>query len=124
MWLWLSVALGGALGAVMRYGVSVAFSPVHPKFPVATLTANLLGSLLMGVFYVLIVEKAALAPVWRHVLMIGFLGAFTTFSTFSIEGLHLIQSGQFFVAASYLIGSVLLGVLCVYIGISVTENII
>ena len=123
MVLWLSVALGGAFGAMARYGISVAFASAHTKFPVATLTANLIGSFLMGVCYVLIMEKAALPPFWRHILMIGFLGAFTTFSTFSLEGLHLIQSGQIVIAISYLLGSVLAGILCVYLGITVTENL-
>ena len=63
--LWLAVALGGALGALARYSVSIAWMPAQLKFPVATLTVNVLGSFLMGVFYVVIVEKAMLAPVWR-----------------------------------------------------------
>ncbi|SMF31553.1 camphor resistance protein CrcB [Alteromonadaceae bacterium Bs31] len=122
--LWLAVALGGALGAVGRYGVSVAFAPQHIKFPIATLTVNVLGSLLMGVFYILIVEKALITQEWRHFIMIGGLGAFTTFSSFSIETLHLFQAGQVSTAVSYLIISLLLCVLAVYLGITITDNLL
>ncbi|WP_075187960.1 fluoride efflux transporter CrcB [Teredinibacter haidensis] len=122
--LWLAVALGGALGAIGRYGVSVALAPQHIKFPVATLTVNILGSLMMGIFYVLIVEKAMLSQEWRHVIMIGFLGAFTTFSTFSIETLHLFQAGHWQTAVIYLGLSLMLCVLAVYLGITITDSLL
>lgn len=122
--LWLAVALGGALGAMGRYGVAVAFASQQLKFPVATLTVNVLGSFMMGVFYIIIVEKAMLAQEWRHVIMIGFLGAFTTFSTFSIETLHLFQAGQWQTAVFYLGISLLLCVLAVYVGITITDTIL
>ncbi len=122
--LWLAVALGGAVGAMGRYGVSVAFAPQHIKFPLATLTVNVLGSLMMGVFYIIIVEKALIPQEWRHVIMIGCLGAFTTFSTFSIETLHLFQGGHVATAISYLLISVLLCVLAVFLGITITDNLL
>lgn len=122
--LWLAVALGGALGALARYSVSVAWMPAQLKFPVATLTVNVLGSFLMGVFYVVIVEKAMLAPLWRHAIMIGFLGAFTTFSTFSIESLHLWQSGHWQVAISYVVANVVLSISAVVVAIVLTEKLV
>ena len=122
--LWLAVAIGGAVGAMARYSVSVVMVSLHPKFPVATLFVNVAGSFLIGVLYVLIVEKALLAPVWRHVLMIGFLGAFTTFSTFSIETLHLYQTGHWQLALIYLMLSFILGVTAVFAGIVLMEKII
>lgn len=122
--LWLAVAIGGALGATGRYGVSVALASQSLKFPVATLTVNILGSFLMGVFYIIIVEKALLSQEWRQVIMIGFLGAFTTFSTFSIETLHLFQAGHWQTAVIYLGVSFLLCVSAVYFGITITDNLL
>jgi len=122
--LWLAVALGGALGAMGRYAVSVALTSQHIRFPVATLTVNVLGSFMMGMFYIIIVEKAMLSQEWRHTIMIGFLGAFTTFSTFSIETLHLFQAGHWQTAIIYLGVSLLLCVLAVYVGITITDTIL
>jgi CrcB protein len=91
---WISVALGGALGAVCRYWVSICLLPVTSyKFPFATLSVNVAGSLLMGVLYVIIVEKGGLPEQARNILMVGFLGAFTTFSTFSLDAISLWQNG-------------------------------
>ncbi|WP_236074925.1 fluoride efflux transporter CrcB [Teredinibacter purpureus] len=122
--LWLSVAIGGAMGAMGRYGVSVMFAPHHYKFPIATLTVNIIGSLMMGIFYVVIVEKGLIPQEWRHTIMIGFLGAFTTFSTFSIETLHLFQAGHWQTAILYLGLSVLLSVTAVFLGITITDKIL
>lgn len=122
--LWLAVAAGGAVGAMARYGVSVALAPQQIKFPVATLTVNVLGSLLMGVFYILIVEKAMLPQAWRHVIMIGFMGAFTTFSTFSLESLHLLQTGHWQTALIYMSLSLVLCVSAVFFGITITDKLL
>lgn len=85
---WLAVALGGALGAMGRYGANaLVYTLVGSRWPLGTLMVNVLGSLLMGVFYVLIVERHVLPGPWREFIMIGLLGAFTTFSTFSIDTL-------------------------------------
>lgn len=112
------------MGAMARYGVAVALAPQHAKFPVATLLVNVLGSLLMGVFYVLIVEKALIPQEWRHVIMIGFMGAFTTFSTFSLECLHLLQQGLWHIAMFYMAISLCLCVLAVFLGITITDQLI
>jgi CrcB protein len=91
----LAIATGGALGALLRYWTSLA---VHSKlgagFPYGTLTVNVIGSLLMGFLYVWFVDRLAMGPAVRGFLFIGVLGAFTTFSTFSLETLNLIESGQ------------------------------
>jgi CrcB protein len=91
----LAIATGGALGALLRYWTSLA---VHSKlgagFPYGTLTVNVIGSLLMGFLYIWFVDRLAMGPAVRGFLFIGVLGAFTTFSTFSLETLNLIEAGQ------------------------------
>jgi CrcB protein len=115
----LFVALGGAGGAVSRYLMSnFIHASLASKFPYATLIVNLLGSLMIGIMYVLIVEKAVLHPDWRSVLMVGFLGAFTTFSTFSIETINLMQNGYLGSALLYIIFSVVVCVFAAWLGVS------
>ena len=106
---WIAVALGGALGALARYGISTwVFTISSHKFPYATLAVNVLGSFLMGILFVLIIEKAALPAEMRSLLMIGFLGAFTTFSTFSLDALGLWQNDHLFMALIYILATVIL----------------
>ena len=102
-----SVAAGGALGAVARYLLSNAVHTLWPmRFPLATLGVNLIGSFLIGVLYVLIAARGVLHPDWRSVAMIGFLGAFTTFSTFSLEAVTLLEHGLGAQALGYIVASV------------------
>ena len=106
---WLAVAVGGALGAMARYAVSLwLLNTSGPKFPYATLTVNVLGSFIMGLLFVVIVERAALPAEMRSLLMVGFLGAFTTFSTFSLDALNLWQNGHLFAALVYVLVTVAL----------------
>jgi CrcB protein len=107
----LAIAFGGALGAVMRYAVSNAVHGLLGRgFPYGTLVVNVLGSLLMGFLFVWLVERSALDAVWRAALLIGGLGAFTTFSTFSMETLNLLEEGALLPA---LLNVVLSMVLCI-----------
>lgn len=104
---WLAVAMGGAVGAMARYAITVYLFPLAGnRFPVGTLTANLVGSLLMGVLYVLIIEKGSLPAEARNWLMVGFLGALTTFSTFALDAVTLWQNGHSTLALSYALISV------------------
>ena len=106
--LWLMVALGGALGAMARFGIS-QYWPMggDGAFPWATAIANVIGALCIGLCYGLLLEKVMVADYWRPLLMVGFLGAFTTFSTFSIESLLLWQQGFWQQAVVYMISSVI-----------------
>ena len=98
----IAIAIGGAVGAVSRYWLTqLAAILFSPEFPYGILIVNLIGSLAIGVLFVLLVERSLLPPIWRSILMVGFLGAFTTFSTFSLQALDLSETGRLIAAAAY-----------------------
>ena len=119
---WIAIAIGGALGAMARYGVStLVFDASAQRFPYATLSVNVLGSFAMGFLFVIIAEKAMLPPEMRSMLMVGFLGAFTTFSTFSLDALGLWQNGHLLMALVYALGTVVLCLAAVCLGVWLTR---
>ncbi len=96
----IAIALGGAAGSLLRYGLSTwVYALTGRGFPYGTLVVNVLGCFLMGVLFVLLFERLSDDTVLRAALLIGLLGAFTTFSTFSIETLDLMVEGEWFKAA-------------------------
>ena len=104
---YLCIAAGGATGALFRYFLSNGVHAVLGRgFPWGTLVVNVSGSLLMGILYILLIERSDVDPLWRAALLIGLLGAFTTFSSFSIETLNLLEAGGHLKA----VGNVLLSV--------------
>ena len=121
---WLAVALGGSLGAMSRYGLALVLPHAPGRFPWATFSVNVLGSLLLAVAFVWIVEKSALPLIWRHLIMVGFLGAFTTFSTFSMESLALLHSGQIKLAVMYIVSSVVMCIAAAAVGYSLSHKVI
>lgn len=105
----LAVALGGAAGALARHGVSTAVAAAFgPRFPLGTLVVNVAGSFAMGWLFALFSERAHVPPELRLLLMTGLLGAFTTFSTFSVETLALLQAGRWLAGAANMVLSVAL----------------
>jgi fluoride exporter len=92
----LSIAAGGAAGALLRFWVSNGvYALLGRGFPYGTLAVNVIGSLLMGLLYVFFLERMTVSPELRGAVLIGLLGSFTTFSTFSIETLNLIEQTEF-----------------------------
>ena len=109
----LLVAIGGALGSVGRYLVS---RWLEGSFPWGTLTVNLVGSLLIGLLTGW-VGKGVLSPEMKLLLVTGFCGGFTTFSTFACESFNMMKAGDALTVALYIGGSVSLGILAVWLGL-------
>ncbi|MFP3947562.1 MAG: fluoride efflux transporter CrcB [Gemmatimonadota bacterium] len=117
----LYVALGGALGAVARYGISGWVHTVAGTLlPWGTLFVNVAGSFLLG-FSIRYLEFTTVTPELRAALTVGFLGAFTTFSTYSYETVALLQEGAWARAATYALGSLITGILFVLAGFAVAQ---
>jgi len=117
MWMTLGcVAVGGAAGACARFAVASAVVKMT-ALPVygGTLLANMIGCFLIGVFHVAI-ETHEMSPVVRSLLIVGLLGAFTTFSTFSLETMHLLDRGRWGEALAYIAASVIVGLIAAYLG--------
>jgi CrcB protein len=117
MTLVLFVAVGGALGAVARYGLSGWVQSVAGgTFPWGTLVVNVLGCFLLG-FAFRVLQLSAVSPALRGAVTVGFLGAFTTFSTFGLETVGLLQDGRWARAVAYAGGSVAVGLVAVLAGL-------
>ena len=122
---WLAIALGGALGAMGRYAIVTFILPVTPhKFPWGTLMANIIGSVIIGVLAIIIIEKQLLGPQWRLFLITGFLGALTTFSAFSLEAVQLWQVGHMLNALYYVLLSVVACLSATALAIVITSRLI
>ncbi|HEV8035483.1 fluoride efflux transporter CrcB [Yoonia sp.] len=106
----ISVALGGAIGSVLRYlvGLTVAF-------PLGTLTVNVIGSFAIGVIWVHLADRGL--QHWSPFVMTGLLGGFTTFSAFTLDALRLFEEGRFTAAGAYIAGSVVLSLMACGLGL-------
>lgn len=94
------------------------------SFPLGTFAVNILGSFLIGVFFVVLAEKAELSEPWRPLIAIGFLGAMTTFSTFSLDALLLFEQGHYNTALFYILSSVALCLLAAFAGMQITRIVL
>ena len=138
----LAISLGGAVGALLRYYITQFSNNIAVKiidrntilsvtsphessnmiFPWGTLIVNLVGSFLIGVLFVLIIEKSQWSETMRLFLIVGFLGAFTTFSSFSIDNFQLLAQGEIIKAMVNIVLNVSLGLLLVWLGIILSRN--
>ena len=116
-----AIAAGGALGAPARYLIGKAVHVSAGSFPWGTFWINVTGSFVLGVLLTLIVERWPPTRFVRPFVAVGFLGAYTTFSTFGVEADRLMSNGRIAVAAAYVVGSVLGAVAAVYLGISLAR---
>jgi len=114
------IALAGALGALARYGLSLAAQRAYGgEFPVGTFAVNMAGSFLFGVIWSLAEERMLISGQTRAILLIGFMGAFTTFSTFMFETGELMRDGEWAPAAWNLLGQNGFGLIALYAGFMV-----
>ncbi len=114
----LSVAIGGAFGATARYLINISpLQNAFGKFPFPTFLINILGSFLIGFFLIILTEKFTVSETLKLLILVGFLGAFTTFSTFELEIWILLKENQYVTAFAYLFLSVVLGFIGIAAGV-------
>ena len=113
----LAVALAGALGALARWGLGAWFGHRFPSFPWGTMVINVSGSFILGVMFAVLVERSVGSTTLRVALMTGLMGAYTTFSTFSLEAFRLFEDGATGSAVANIGMSVVLGLLAVWLGV-------
>lgn len=112
-----AVGLGGGIGTLARYEIGLRYAhPTPPAFPTATLLINLSGAFALGLLITLILERWPPARYVRPFAAIGFLGGYTTFSTFGVEAVRLFETGRFGAAIAYVAASALGGMATVFIG--------
>jgi fluoride exporter len=115
LYAFIAVGLGAAAGAWLRWGLGLWFNPVLPELPLGTLFANLIGGYLVGLAVAFFMQHPGLSPEWRLLIITGFLGGLTTFSTFSAETVTLLARGQYAWSVSIIVahlgGSLLMTVL-------------
>jgi len=118
------VALGGAIGSVLRYLIQIQSTQwFGSSFPYGTLLVNVVGSLLIGFLSFTLLERVSVSDEVRFAIFVGLLGGFTTFSTFSLETLNLLQQGNFINAAGNVLVSVGLCLLACFLGLSLARAI-
>ena len=118
----LLVFLGGGLGSGLRYLVTITMNQYSKVLPFGTFTVNMLGCLLIGLILGYAQKENTLTSNQTLLLATGFCGGFTTFSAFANENLELIKNGELFNFSFYTVGSVLIGILAVFIGFYLTNR--
>jgi CrcB protein len=117
----ISIGLGGFVGAVGRYWLSGLVQRFSDRFPVGTLSVNLLGSFLLGLLATLFLEKMIINQEIRLLILVGLLGAFTTYSTFSLETLNLLRVGEWQFAGLNILLTVSGTLIAVWIGVALAK---
>lgn len=121
---YLLIAIGGALGSIARYWVSVTVAGrMGTKFPYGTLVVNISACLLIGFAVTWIGRRAGIGREWTYLVPIGFIGAYSTFSTYEWETLSSLRAGTFFLAGLYAFGSLCVGLAAVWCGARLAETL-
>lgn len=121
---YLLIALGGALGSVARYWVSSTVAGrMGSRFPYGTFIINLTACLIVGFSLTYLSKRVELNPAWRYLVPIGFIGAYSTFSTYEWETLSTLRAGAFAMAALYALGSLVLGLVTTWLGVFLADLI-
>ena len=110
----LLVGLGGSIGSMVRYAAS--FLVRSKLFPYATLSVNITGSFIIGLIFAMSIKEEGLSNNWKIFLATGICGGFTTFSAFSLENMGLLQTGKIGMAVTYILLSIILGILATFLG--------
>lgn len=120
----LLIAVGSGIGGVLRYGMQTYIYRLYPfSFPLGTFAVNILGCFLIGLFAAIGEKGGIFTPAIRLFLTTGLCGGFTTFSTFSIDNIALLRSGEWLYFLLYAAGSVVLGILAVWLGMALIRII-
>jgi fluoride exporter len=120
-----AVGVGGFVGSIVRFWLATYIGQrMGTRFPYGTFLINVSGSFLIGVVMTILTERTHLSPTWRYLIPIGFIGGYTTFSTFEYETLRAIQDGQFTIGLLNIVLSVVLGFLMVWTGAMVGKAIV
>lgn len=114
---YLIIALGGAIGSVLRFWAGAYVSTrMGTRFPYGTFVINITASFLIGLIMTILAERTHLSPIWRYLFVIGFLGGYSTFSSFEYETFQVFQDGEFLIAGLNVALSVGIGFIAVWIG--------
>jgi len=115
---YLMVGIGGCLGSILRFWLgNYIGSRMGSRFPYGTFAINISGSFLIGLVFAFLTVRSQWSPYWRYLILIGFIGGYTTFSSFEFETLRTLQEGQFGMGLLYVMSSVVLGLAAVWGGI-------
>jgi CrcB protein len=122
----LIIGCGGFLGAISRYGVGWLYAKVLPitTFPYSTFTVNILGCLLFGIIAGLALERTIITPELKYFLLVGFLGSFTTFSTYSFDSFFLLREGHEFVMLLNVVLQTVLGIFVAALGYDFAQRLL
>lgn len=121
---YLYVAVGGALGSLTRYWVGVTIAGrLGTKFPYGTFIINITACFIIGLSLTLLSKQADVNPAWRFLIPVGFIGAYSTFSTYEWETFSTVRTGAFLMATLYAVSSILLGLVAVWAGSALAEII-
>ncbi len=115
------VGIGSGIGGICRYLISLTMGQTGNGFPLGTFTANVAGCLLIGLLWGVTSRFHNLSPAFSLLFMVGFCGGFTTFSTFSKEGLTMLQTNNYLLFTIYALGSMVLGIIAVGLGYITTK---